>query len=309
MAYKCVVCIKQVPDTKRITGQAMNEDGTVNRAALPAIFNPEDLNALEAALQIRDKHGGHVTVITMGAPSAYAQLRDALFRGADEVLLLTDRRFAVADTLATSYALAETIQKRCGGYDLVFCGRQAIDGDTAQVGPQTAQKLGIPQITFVQEIQELGSGRIRAKRMIEGGYEVVEAPLPVLLTVTSECAEPRPPRAKLLLQYKSATGVSEIAMRLRRAAETRGETADPAALQAQAEKEAKKLEERRLRLTEWNVDDLGADPARCGKRGSPTKVKKIEAVVLKTGDLRMIEATEEGLRGLVRELADKHILD
>jgi len=309
MGYKCVVCIKQVPDTKRITGQAMNEDGTVNRAALPAIFNPEDLNALEAALQIREKYGGHVTVMTMGAPSACGQLRDALVRGADDVLLLTDRRFAVADTLATSYALAQAIEKRCGGYDIVLCGRQAIDGDTAQVGPQTAEKLGIPQIAFVQEIQDISNGRIRAKRMIESGYEVVEAPLPVLLTVTNECNEPRPPRAKLLLQFKRASGVSEIAARLRREVEGRGETPDPAAMQAQAEREAQELEKRRLRLVEWNVDDLGADPARCGKRGSPTKVKKIEAVVLKTGELKMIEPNEEGVRGLIRELADKHILD
>ncbi len=309
MGYRCVVCIKQVPDTKRITGQAMNEDGTVNRAALPAIFNPEDLNALEAALQVREKYGGHVTVMTMGAPSAYAQLRDALFRGADDVLLLTDRRFAVADTLATSYVLAKAIEKRCGGYDIVFCGRQAIDGDTAQVGPQTAEKLGVPQIAFVQEIQDISKGRIRAKRMIEGGYEVVEAPLPVLITVTNECGEPRPPRAKLLLQFKGASGVSEIAARFRREAEARGETPDPAAIQARAEEEARKLEMRQVRLLEWNVDDLGADGARCGKRGSPTKVKKIEAVVLKTGQLKMIEPTEEGVRGLVHELAEIHILD
>jgi electron transfer flavoprotein beta subunit len=286
----------------------MNEDGTVNRSALPAIFNPEDLNALEAALAIRDRYGGTVTLVTMGPPSASQLLRDALYRGADRALLLTDRRFAVADTLATSYALSEAIRK-LGAYDIVLCGRQAIDGDTGQVGPQTAEKLGLPQIPYVQEIQQIADGRIRAKRMIEGGYEVLEVPLPALLTVTSECNDPRPPRAKLLLQYKSASCASEIASRISRALEQEGKTPDAAAVRQQAEERAKELESRRLRLTEWNVDDVGCDPARCGLRGSPTKVKKIESVVLKTGELKRVAATEEGLRALVKELAEKHILD
>src|SRR5664279_1884897 len=141
-----VVLAKQVPDTHNVTGDVMTKDGTMNRGALPAIFNPEDLNALEMALQIKERHGGTVTVITMGPPKAANILREALFRGADKVILLTDRKFAGADTLATSYALQCTI-KKAGTFDLIFCGRQAIDGDTAQVGPQTAEKLGIPQIT------------------------------------------------------------------------------------------------------------------------------------------------------------------
>src|SRR5512147_1844105 len=137
LGYDCVVCVKQVPDTGNIAGDAMKEDGTVNRAALPAIFNPEDLNALEAALEIRDRFGGTVTAITMGPPAACEVLRECLYRGADRAILLTDRRAAASDTLATSYILSRAV-KTIGKYDFVFCGRQAIDGDTAQVGPQSA---------------------------------------------------------------------------------------------------------------------------------------------------------------------------
>ena len=139
MGYNCVVLIKQVPDTKRITGNAMNDDGTVKRSALPAIFNPEDLNALEMAIQIKEKFGGHITVITMGLPAASVVLREALYRGADSAVLVTDSRCAASDTLATSYILSCAVQKL--DYDIVLCGRQAIDGDTAQVGPQFAEKL------------------------------------------------------------------------------------------------------------------------------------------------------------------------
>jgi electron transfer flavoprotein beta subunit len=142
-----------VPDTKRITGEAMNDDGTVNRGSLPAIFNPEDLSALELALDIKDKYGGKVTVITMGLPAASAILRESLYRGADDAILITDRRCAASDTLATSYILSCAIKKL--DYDIVLCGRQAIDGDTAQVGPQLAEKLGITQITYVEELISL----------------------------------------------------------------------------------------------------------------------------------------------------------
>ena len=137
--YNCVVCIKQVPDTKKVTGQAMKADGTINRAALPAIFNPEDRNALEAALRVKEIYGGTVTVITMGLPAACAILREALMCGADKAYLLTDRKAAGSDTLATSYILSQAVKKL--NPDMVFCGRQAIDGDTAQVGPQVPEKL------------------------------------------------------------------------------------------------------------------------------------------------------------------------
>ena len=154
MSLRIIVLVKQVPDTHNVTGEAMKEDGTVNRAALPAVFNPEDLNALEEALRLKERHGGRVSVLTMGPPAAVQVLRESLFRGADEVVLLSDAAFAGADTLATSYALSLAIAKM-GEFDLVLCGRQAIDGDTAQVGPQTAEKLGLPQITCVSRIDEL----------------------------------------------------------------------------------------------------------------------------------------------------------
>jgi electron transfer flavoprotein beta subunit len=161
--YDSIVCIKQVPDTANVTADAMKADGTVNRAALPTIFNPDDLRALEIALQVRDQHGGTVTVISMGPPKAADALRECLYRGADRVVLLTDRRAAASDTLATSYILARAI-KTVGRYDFVFCGRQAIDGDTAQVGPQCAEKLGIPQVTYLEKLVELRDRTARIRR-------------------------------------------------------------------------------------------------------------------------------------------------
>ncbi|NLE36410.1 MAG: electron transfer flavoprotein subunit beta/FixA family protein, partial [Pirellulaceae bacterium] len=180
--YDSIVCVKQVPDTANVTAEAMKDDGTVNRAALPAIFNPEDLHALEAALDVRDAHGGTVTVVTMGPPKAGEVLRDCLYRGADRAILLTDRRAAASDTLATSYILSQAI-RTIGCYDMVFCGRQAIDGDTAQVGPQIAEKLRIPQITYLQRVVNLTDGVIQVQRDIGQGWEIVEAKLPVLMTV------------------------------------------------------------------------------------------------------------------------------
>ena len=160
MPYDSIVCVKQVPDTANITAEAMKEDGTVNRAALPTIFNPEDLHALETALELRDRFGGTVTVVTMGPPKAADVLRDCLYRGADRVILLTDRRAAASDTLATSYILSQAI-RTIGRYDFVFCGRQAIDGDTAQVGPQCAEKLGIPQVTYLEARRRIRDGVVR----------------------------------------------------------------------------------------------------------------------------------------------------
>ena len=209
MAYQCVVCVKQVPDTGNITGEAMKADGTVNRAALPAIYNPEDLHALEAALQIKDRFGGTVTVVTMGPPAACEVLRESMYRGADRAILISDRRAAASDTLATSYILAQAV-RTIGNYDFVFCGRQAIDGDTAQVGPQTAEKLGIDQITCVTEVTEIAKGTITARRSIEGGYEVVKAKLPILLTITAEANVPRPPSAKRTMAFKRALTPMEM---------------------------------------------------------------------------------------------------
>jgi electron transfer flavoprotein beta subunit len=307
MPYHCIVLAKQVPDTKTITGQAMREDGTVNRAALPAIFNPEDLNALELALELRDRFGGRVTLISMGPPAACELLREALYRGADEAILLTDRRFAAADTLATSYALSCAIGK-IGPFDLVIAGRQAIDGDTAQVGPQTAEKLGINQVTYVEKVLKLDGRTIELERAIEGGFERVRAPLPLLLTVTGAANEPRPPRAKRLLQYRHYTAAPEIAERVRKQIERSGRTPTDAEVAAVAAPLVEAAVREKRTLTHWDADAVNADAARIGGRGSPTKVKKIESIVLKGRDLAWIEPTEEGLRALVKGLVEEHIL-
>ena len=177
MSLKIVVLAKQVPDTRNVGKDAMKADGTINRAALPAIFNPEDLNALEQALRLKDAHPG---------PGRAAEvIREGMFRGADNGYLLTDRAFAGADTLATSYALATAIRK-IGEYDIIIGGRQAIDGDTAQVGPQVAEKLGLTQITYAEEILnvEKTTGRVVVKRHIDGGVETVEGPLPIAAHAT-----------------------------------------------------------------------------------------------------------------------------
>lgn len=304
---RIAVLVKQVPDTANVTGKAMKDDGTVNRAALPAIFNPEDLNALEEALRLRDHHGGRVSMLTMGPPAAAQVLRESLYRGADEVILLTDRRFAGADTLATSYALACAVRK-LGRVDLVLCGRQAIDGDTAQVGPQTAEKLGLPQITCVSRIDEVvppaaepEGGSVTATRSIEGGYETLRAPLPALLTITGEANDPRPPSAKLLLTYKDV------------AAEAWPDY-DDSYLDPDSEAAEVCLIDHsgrpvcRARIVQWDAVAIGADEGTTGLRGSPTRVKEIESVVLAQPDARMVDPTDEGIARLVHELVEEHIL-
>ena len=307
MPFNCVVPAKWVPDTKNITGQAMKEDGTVNRQALPAVFNPEDLNALEMALDIVEKHGGTVTVITMGIPSAAQLLRESLYRGVDRVILLTDRRFAVADTLATSYTLARAIQK-LWTVDLVLCGRQAIDGDTAQVGPQTAEKLHWPQITYVEAIVKLMRKKIRARRSIGRGYELMEASLPALLTVMSSANEPRPPRAKRLIKFKNAKAPAEIMDAVRKEM-TVGETKpDEAAVQAEVDRRIAGLKEKGLLIEEWKAEDIDAELDRIGINGSPTKVRKIEFVKIKATETRMVDPTDESLGELVRELIADHTI-
>ena len=209
MSLKIVVLAKQVPDTRNVGKDAMKADGTINRAALPAIFNPEDLNALEQALRIKDAHpGSTVTLLTMGPARAADIIREGLFRGADGGYLLTDRAFAGADTLATSYALATAIRK-IKDFDLIVGGRQAIDGDTAQVGPQVAEKLGIPQVTYAEEILKVEDGRATIKRRIDGGVEVVVAPLPLVVTVNGSAAPCRPRNARLVQKYKHAKTVTE----------------------------------------------------------------------------------------------------
>ena len=297
MPYDSIVCVKQVPDTANVTTDAMKDDGTVNRGALPAIFNPEDLHALEAALDVRDEYGGKVTVLSMGPPKASEVLRECLNRGADRAILLTDRRAAASDTLATSYILSRAVEA-IGSYDLVFCGRQAIDGDTAQVGPQCAEKLGIPQITYLEKIEGFAGRTVRVRRNVGNGWEIVEAKLPVLITVLETANEPRPPSAKRVMRLKRARTLGELA------SEVRTEMADTTDEQREAEttRRADSLQQRGLLIEQWSLDDVDADLSRCGLSGSPTKVHRIQAVVLTKEGQTEVAATEEGIRGMIHEL-------
>jgi electron transfer flavoprotein beta subunit len=300
MPYNSVVLVKQVPDTANITGKAMKDDGTVNRAALDAIFNPEDLNALEMALQVQDQHGGQVTVLTMGPPRAAEVLREALYRGADRVILLTDRKSAGSDTLATSYALkcaVERIGTHLGGYDLVFCGRQAIDGDTAQVGPQVAEKLDLPQITYAESIESLQGNEIVVQRALPLGTEVVKCSLPCLLTVVGTANQPRPASVRRMMTHKLAATPLEYT----------------ALLEKWPEFETKEvldqyLTKRDLKITVWNGADIGADYDRVGLSGSPTKVLKVNYVVLEGDGSKEYEDSQTSLSELVQELVQDYIL-
>ncbi|MHC5075240.1 MAG: electron transfer flavoprotein subunit beta/FixA family protein [Planctomycetota bacterium] len=299
MSYKCVVAIKQVPDTKKITGQAMNDDGTVNRAALPAIFNPEDLNALELALNIKEQYGGSVTVITMGLPAAAEILRESLYRGADEGILITDVRCAASDTLATSYILSCAVKKL--DYDIVLCGRQAIDGDTAQVGPQMAEKIGIPQITYVEELTGLGENGITARRNIGNGWQLVRSKLPVLLTVTSDANEPRVGAAKKMMKFKNARTSAEIKAKVKE----ENPDADEESLNALVERCIQILEEKGLLIKQWDLDFLEADLTWCGRSGSPTKVHRIQSVILTAKESKEVEPTEKGIHTMIHELIEE----
>ncbi len=289
-----IICLaKQVPDTANIGAEAMKPDGTVNRGALPAIFNPEDLNALEMGLQLRERHGGTVTVITMGPPRAADILRNALSLSADRVILLTDRRFAASDTLATSYALAQAITARLSPFDLVICGRQAIDGDTAQVGPQVAEKLGIPQVTYAVDVREVKENSVfRVRRDLGRSDEVVELSLPFLLTVIKSANSPRWPKAKLLLKYRRA----RTAFEMEDEAQRQG---------TPIEELEKRLHDHGLVIETWAAGDISPDEARIGLPGSPTKVKKIDSVVLAGRDLELFEPDDAGVRALVGRLVEE----
>jgi electron transfer flavoprotein beta subunit len=295
MDLHSIVMVKQVPDTANISGQVMKDDGTVNRAKLPAIFNHEDRVALELALQIKDKFGGKVTVITMGPPRASDILRECLYMGADEAVLISDRKFAGADTLATSYVLSEAINK-LGKYDFVFAGRQAIDGDTAQVGPQTAEKLNIPQITYAEEILDVSESSVKIKRKIEGGYEILESKLPVLITVLKDASFPRPYKAKRVMAYKNAKTLIELEKL----------TEGNSLLYIDQLKD--EYVSKQLYIQTLTMDDLKLDEKRCGVHGSPTKVHKIQSVVLAGGNHEMIEPSKTGIGILIDKLMEDHIL-
>lgn len=303
MPYRSVVCVKQVPDTSNITGEAMRADGTVNRAALPAVFNPDDLHALEAALRIRDRHGGTVTAITMGPLGAAEVLRQCLYRGADRGIIVNDRRAAASDTLATSYILSRAIST-IGECDLVFCGRQAIDGDTAQVGPQLAEKLGIAQVTYLDDIVELTDRTMRARRNVGAGWEIVEARLPLLLTVMDTANEPRPAAARRMMRYKRARCLGEV----ERDVSAAMKDATDEQREQEQERRVERLKMHGLAIEQWNLDDIGADLQWCGLSGSPTKVHRVQSIVLTKEGFKEVEATEEGVRALIHELIVDHTL-
>lgn len=301
MSLKIVVLAKQVPDTRNVGKDAMKADGTINRAALPAIFNPEDLNALEQALRLKDTHpGSTVTILTMGPGRAAEVIREGLFRGADNGYLLTDRAFAGADTLATSYALATAI-KKIGEYDIIIGGRQAIDGDTAQVGPQVAEKLGLTQITYAEEILnvEETTGRIVVKRHIDGGVETVEGPLPIVITVNGSAAPCRPRNAKLVQKYKRAMGAQEKA-----AQPTACHPNGPQAIQYPELYETRPY----LNIPEWSVADVNGDLSQCGLSGSPTKVKTIQNIVFQAKESKTLTGSDKDIEDMIVELLANHTI-
>ncbi len=275
---KIIVLAKQVPDTANITGQAMKEDGTVNRAALPAVFNPDDLNAMETALVIKDAIGAEVIVITMGPPAAVAILKHALYMGADRAVLISDRKFAGADTLATSYVLAEAV-KKIGAVDLVLAGRQAIDGDTAQVGPQVAEKIGFNQITYITGIETISKDYLIVARDGELQTERIKTPFPMLLTITNEANTPRYPNCLNMLKYFRADTASQF--------------------------DGNQLETARAHnqvIPVWKAEDLELDIKRCGIKGSPTRVNKIESITLAGGDLELYGTDSKDIKQLVQDL-------
>ncbi len=282
---KIAVLAKQVPDTVNVTGEAMKEDGTVNRAALPAIFNPEDLNALEMALQIKDKLGYSVHVVSMGPPKALDILKHSLYMGADDVYLVSDRKFAGSDTLATSYVISQAI-KYLGDFDLILAGRQAIDGDTAQVGPQTAEKLGVNFISYVTRLMDIDENSLTVERDGEIQTETIKTSFPVLLTVTHAANTPRYPNALNMLKYFK----------------TQLKTDSP-----HAENTAAENNDTLYTVPVLSADNLGIHPDKCGLNGSPTKVHKIKSITLAGGNLKLYENTPGGVMGLVKEIIKDYV--
>ena len=306
MSLRIIVLAKQVPDTHNVGPDAMTPEGTINRSALPAVFNPDDLNALEQALQLKDKFpGSTISVVTMGLPKSAEVIREALYRGADEGYVVTDRPLGGADTLATSYTLAQAIRKIANanlnanpnlndngnlGVDIIIGGRQAIDGDTAQVGPQIAEKLGLTQVTYAEEILSLDekARKVVIKRHIDGGVETVEAPLPLVVTVNGSAAPCRPRNAKRVMKYKYAT----VAL----------EREGNEKLTAAAEKKPY------LDITQWGAADIDCDPQQIGKAGSPTNVKKVQNIVFKAKESRTMTGSDEDINALMKELISEKII-
>ncbi len=292
MALKIIVLAKQVPDTRNVGPDAMTPEGTVNRAALPAVFNPDDLNALEQALRLKETFpGSTVSVVTMGLPKSAEVIREALYRGADAGYVITDRCLGGADTLATSYTIAQAI-KKIGGFDIILGGRQAIDGDTAQVGPQVAEKLGLTQVTYAEEIIKLDpeAKKVVIKRHIDGGVETVEAPLPLVVTVNGSAAPCRPRNAKRVMKYKNATAPAER---------------QPEQAEAIAAANAVKPY---LNITQWGAADIDADMKQVGKTGSPTNVKTVKNIVFKAKESKSLSSSDADVEGLIVELLNDKII-
>ncbi|HYQ56276.1 MAG TPA: electron transfer flavoprotein subunit beta/FixA family protein [Draconibacterium sp.] len=288
-AYNIIVLAKQVPDTRNVGKDAMKADGTINRAVLPAIFNPEDLNALEQALRIKDQFPeSKINILTMGPGRAADIIREGLFRGADGGILLTDRAFAGSDTLATSYAIGQAL-KKMGKIDMIIAGRQAIDGDTAQVGPQVAEKLGMLQMTYVEEVIEVKDKSVTVKRRLENGVETVKCPMPLVLTVNGSAPDCRARNAKRIMKFKKARTVTEL----------QKENEDYTALYN---------EHPDLMIQEWTVNDIETDASQLGLTGSPTKVKTVENVVLQAKDSKVISAADEEIEAMMVELIKSHTI-
>ena len=285
-----VVLVKQVPDTANVGADAMKEDGTVNRAALKTIFNPDDLNALELALELKDKYGANVNVITMGPPKAIEILKECLYRGADKAYLLSDPKFAGSDTLATSLILKGAIEARVKDFDIIMAGRQAIDGDTAQVGPQVAEKLHIPQITFVTGVESINKGVVKASRLSDEGTEIVECKTPVLLTVDGGVNNPRPAKAKKLLKYMNALSSFQM-------------NEDWV-----TDEDVKHIKDNGLEIPVIGFCDMMVNPELIGLSGSPTRVKAIHSVVFKSMDTKDYPATQDGMNKMMSELVSEHII-
>ena len=288
-ALKIVVLAKQVPDTRNVGKDAITPEGTVNRAALPAIFNPEDLNALELALRLKEqREGSKVYILSMGPQRAADIIREAMFRGADGGYLLSDRKFAGSDTLATSYALSCALRKI--GADIIFAGRQAIDGDTAQVGPQVAQTLGLPQVTYTEEILQVEDSSIVVRRRLERGVEVVETPLPAVLTINYSAPAVRPQNARLIMKYKHSMTSSEMR------ANEHSLSANLASVRDY------------LQIVEWSASDIECDETQLGLAGSPTKVKDVQAVVFQAKESKRLTSSDEDVKELMVELMASHTL-
>ena len=315
-----MVLAKQVPDTRQVGPDAMNADGTVNRAALPAVFNPEDLNALEQALRLKDQNpGSTVTLLTMGPERAQEIVMEGMLRGADGGWLLSDRLFAGADTLATSYALATAI-RHIGVPDIILCGRQAIDGDTAQVGPQVAQKLGLPQVTYVEEIlsvtaansqfpttngQPSGASQPQAnlQPLTANSHQLTANSHQLTVNRQQPTTNSQRPTASLLLRRVITGGVETVSVPLPVLLTVNGSAAECRPRNARLI-----MSRKRYRVPVLSVADICADAARCGLAGSPTKVRKIENISFQAKESMRLDGDDAGIGTLVSELREKHII-